>query len=582
MAVLLRKPARKPPSPKSPATPKNPTLELLDTGVPGLNEVLGGGVPTFSFNLIAGGPGSGKTTLSMQLLFANATADRPGLFITLLGETSLKMLRYQQRFDFFDPARVGSEVHFLNLSEEALTGDLDALLQRIIQEVDRLHPGVVVVDSIRSLIRALRTDVRTGQLEHFTQRLGMHLTTWEITSFLIGEYTEDELRDPVFTVADGIFWLSQAVNRNSVVRRLQIVKARGVAQMPGLHTMRMTSAGVQIFPRTPQRAGDVHLRGNKRLSSGIAGLDDMMGGGIPAGDSLVLAGPTGTGKTTFAMKFVAAGLAAGEAAVIAIFEEHPDVYLQRAKSIEVDLREAVREGKLKIIYLRPLDLSVDETLDEIRNAVKRMGATRVVIDSISGFEMALAPAFREDFRESLYRLIGALTGLGVTMFSTVEVVEGGEEGSTGLQLTGYQVSFLTDDILSQRYLEIEGELRKAIVVVKMRGSAHSRDFRTYDITGSGVQLHGSLRDYDGIITGMPTRQLRIPPPSHPGLTEQEVLVLELVTRGGTMSPAEVSKQTGLALAAVELILDRLVQLQYANRKSGRYEAENPSARSLRS
>jgi circadian clock protein KaiC len=196
--------------------------------------------------------------------------------------------------------------------------------------------------------------------------------------------------------------------------------------------------------------------------------------------------------------------------------------------------------------------------------------------------MALAPAFREDFRESLYRLIGALTGLGVTMFSTVEVVEGGEEGSTGLQLTGYQVSFLTDDILSQRYLEIEGELRKAIVVVKMRGSAHSRDFRTYDITGSGVQLHGSLRDYDGIITGMPTRQLRIPPPSHPGLTEQEVLVLELVTRGGTMSPAEVSKQTGLALAAVELILDRLVQLQYANRKSGRYEAENPSARSLRS
>jgi circadian clock protein KaiC len=119
--------------------------------------------------------------------------------------------------------------------------------------------------------------------------------------------------------------------------------------------------------------------------------------------------------------------------------------------------------------------------------------------------MALAPAFREDFRESLYRLIGALTGLGVTMFSTVEVVAG-----TGLQLTGYQVSFLTDDILSQRYVEMEGELRKVLVVVKMRGSTHSREFRTYEITASGVQLGESLRDYQGIITGMPMRPLLIP------------------------------------------------------------------------
>jgi circadian clock protein KaiC len=297
-----------------------------------------------------------------------------------------------------------------------------------------------------------------------------------------------------------------------------------------------------------------------------------MGGGVPVGDSLVLAGPTGTGKTTFAMKFIAAGLAAGETAVIAIFEEHPDVYLQRAKSVDVDLREAVRGDKLRIIYLRPLDLSVDETLDEIRTAVNQIGAKRVVIDSLSGFEMALAPAFREDFRESLYRLIGALTGLGVTMFSTVEVVEGGE-GSGGLQLTGYQVSFLTDDIISQRYVEIEGELKKALVVVKMRGSSHSREFRTYELTATGVQLRESLREYDSIITGMPKRQLRIPPPTHPGLTEQEVLVLEMVIRGGAMSPAEVTKQTGLPAGGVEVILERLTQLKYVSRKGGRYEAE---------
>ena len=551
------------------ATPDRTALDLLDTGVPGLNDVLGGGVPALSFNLIVGGPGAGKTTLAMQLLFANASAARPGLFITLLGETALKMLRYQQLFDFFDPRRVGSEVRFLNLSEEALRGDLEGVLTRIIEEVDRLHPVVIVVDSFRALLHAQGIEVPASQLEQFVQRLALHLTTWEVTSFLIGEYPQDEFRDPVFTVADGILWLSQEVNRNSVVRRLQIMKARGMAPMPGLHTVRMTGAGVQVFPRTPERPEDVHPGENGRLSTGIAGLDEMMGGGIPEGDSLVLAGPTGTGKTTFAIKFVAAGLQAGETAVIAIFEEHPEVYLQRAKSIDVNLREAVRENKLRMIYLRPLDLSVDETLDEIRKAVEQIGAKRVVLDSISGFEMALAPAFREDFRESLYRLIGALTGLGVTMFSTVEVVE----GRPGLQLTGYQVSFLTDDIISQRYVEIEGELRKALVVVKMRGSNHSREFRTYEITASGVQLRESLRDYDGVITGMPTRQLRIPSPAHPGLTEQEGHVIEMVIRSGAMTPAEVAKQTGLPPNTIVQILERLVQLHYVTRKGARYQAE---------
>ena len=258
-------------------------------------------------------------------------------------------------------------------------------------------------------------------------------------------------------------------------------------------------------------------------------------------------------------------------AVIAIFEEHPDIYLQRAKSVDVDLRAAVKENKLRIIYLRPLDLSVDETLEEIRSSVKAIGAKRVVIDSISGFEMALAPAFREDFRESLYRLIGALTGLGVTMFSTVEVVE--RDGSSGMQLTGYQVSFLTDDIVSQRYVEIEGALRKAMVVVKMRGSVHSREFRSYELTATGVQLGESLRDYDGIISGMPTRTLRIRRPVHPGLTEAEVLVLEVMIRAGAMSPTDVAKQTGLPAASIEPILERLAALLYVTRKGAKYEAE---------
>jgi circadian clock protein KaiC len=549
------------------AAPKRVPLELLPTGVPGLDQVLGGGLPDLSFNLIAGGPGSGKTTLAMQFLFANATAARPGLYFTLLGETALKMLRYQQQFDFFDPSRIGSEVHFLNLSEDVLRGDLDGVLARIVEEVDRVRPGFVVIDSFRSLVRSDAGADPARRLEQFVQRLALHLTTWEITSFLIGEYEEAELRNPVFTVADGIVWLSQAVDRNSVVRKLQVVKVRGMALMPGLHTLRMSSSGMQVFPRIPERPEDVYERSGLRLSTGVAGLDEMMGGGIAVGDSLVLAGPTGTGKTTFAMQFVAAGLRAAERAVIAVFEEHPDVYLERAKDFGVDFREAVREDRLRIIYLRPLDLSVDETLEEIRVSVEQMGATRVVIDSISGFEMALAPTFREDFRESLYRLIGALTGLGVTMFSTVEVLE----SLDGLQMTGYRISFLTDDIISQRYVEIEGELRKVLTVVKMRGSDHSREFRAYEITANGVLLRESLSDYDGIITGAPTRQLRTRHLSHAGLTDREVMVLETVIRSGGESPAAIARQTGLNSRLIEPILERLLQLNYVSRTGARYQ-----------
>lgn len=560
--------------PRKAAAPERASLDILDTGVPGLNDVLGGGLPVLSFNLVAGGPGTGKTTLVTQVLFANATRARPGLFLTLLGETALKMLRYQQQFEFFDLTRLGSDVHFLNLSEEALGGDLDRVLARIIEEVERLRPGFVAVDSFRSLIRSQGAENPNSRLDYFVQRLALHLTTWEITSFLVGEYEEQELRNPVFTVADGILWLSQAVDRNSVVRKLQVVKSRGMEAMPGLHTLRITGAGVQVFPRIPERRDQTRPTEGRRISTGVEGLDEMMGGGISAGDSVVLAGPAGSGKTTFAMQFVAAGLRAGESAVIAVFEEHPEVYLTRAKTFGVDFREAIRKGTLRIIYLRPLDLSVDETLAEIRASVDRLGATRVVIDSITGFEMALAPTFREDFRESLYRLIGALTALRVTIYSTVEVIESRDM----FRLTGYQISFLTDDIINQRFVEIEGELRKALAIVKMRGSKHSLEFRAYDITATGVLLREPLRDYDGISTGVPTRQLRLRQPVPSGLTEQEALVLETIIRSGAELPAEIAERTGLLPDALETILERLVQLQYVTRKGPRVQGVARPAR----
>ena len=158
-----------------------------------------------------------------------------------------------------------------------------------------------------------------------------------------------------------------------------------------------------------------------------------------------------------------------------------------------------RAGKLNILYLRPLDLSVDETVREIIDAVKSTGAKRLVIDSLAGFEMALAPGFRTDFRESLYRMIGALTRIGVTILTTVEV----EESFTELLYSTYSISFLSDDIIRLRYVEIDGELRKMLVVVKMRGGDHSKELREYDITATGIVVGERLKGYRGLLTGIP-------------------------------------------------------------------------------
>ncbi len=483
---------------------KKVVIRQLPTGVRGLDDILGGGLPEFSFNIIAGAPGCGKTTMAHQILFANATPQKPALYFTVLGEPALKMLRYQQLYTFFDPAKLNKAIRFINLSEVVLEKDLGAVLEEIMKEVKAVKPSMVVVDSFRTVVRkAMGTDGETA-LQSFIQRLALFLTSWQATTFLIGEYTEGELRDnPVFTVADGLFWLTQNAERNSVVRKLQILKLRGQNTVPGLHTVRITDDGMQAFSRTLGMVWKKERsQSRKRLSIGVPEVDQMLGGGIIEGDSLLVAGPSGTGKSALATQFLAEGLKRGEPGVGAIFEERPQGYLARAKMFGLDLQKSIDEGKLELLYLRPLDLSVDETMQEILDAVKRVKAKRLVIDSLVGFEMALAPGFRVDFRESLYRMIAALTGAGVTVFTTVEI----EDTFTSFEFSHYTISFLTDDILRLRYVEIDGQLRKVLVVVKMRGSYHSKDIREYVITDKGFVLIGPRHtDYVHLTSGIPAR-----------------------------------------------------------------------------
>lgn len=478
-------------------------IRRLKTGIPGLDNLLGGGLPEFSFNLIAGAPGSGKTTLAHQIMFSLASPTNRALFFTVLGEPALKMLRYQQQFSFFDFDKISESIRFVNLSGDLLEGDFDRVLSRIAQEVKDFSPSLVFVDSFRSVVQAGKKMEQGGsELQRFVQQLGMQMTSWQATTFLIGEYLLPEAESsPVFTVADGIVWLSQNMQRNSMVRKMQVVKIRGQAQVPGLHMFRIDQDGIRVFPRAIVKDGTWAVSTSTasiqdaRVSMGIPGLDEMLGGGLPTGYSMLVVGPSGSGKTVLTTEYLAEGVRRGEPGVIAAFEKSPSQLLGNTK-----LYSLVEAGQVGVIDTRSLDLSIDETLHNLIDMINRMKAKRVVIDSLSGFELALAPEFSEDFRGTLYRMIAELTSMGVTILMTSEL----EDRYTDLRFSPFGSAFLADAIVVQRYIEIEGQFKRALSVVKVRGSAHSKDIRLFDITEEGIIIGETLSGMAGIMTGSPS------------------------------------------------------------------------------
>jgi circadian clock protein KaiC len=228
---------------------------------------------------------------------------------------------------------------------------------------------------------------------------------------------------------------------------------------------------------------------------GVPGLDKMLGGGLPSGYSVLVAGPSGSGKTILATAFLAEGVRRGEPGVIVAFEQTPSQ--SRTRTID----DMVRAGQVGLINTRSLDLSIDEIVQHLVNLIHKMNATRVVIDSLSGFELAVAPTFREDFRESLFRMVAVLSGLGVTVLMTSEL----EDRYTDLRFSPYGSAFLTDAIIVERYIEVESRLKRVMAVVKVRGSAHSNELRLFEITDAGIVIGDVVRDYEGLLSGRPTQ-----------------------------------------------------------------------------
>ncbi|MDY0960950.1 ATPase domain-containing protein [Massilia sp. CFBP9026] len=477
------------------------SLGKLSTGVQGLDVLLGGGLSEFSFNLIAGPPGSGKTTLAHQIMFSLASNERRALFFTVLGEPPLKMLRYQQQYSFFDMDMVGNCVRYVNLAEDLRTGDFSGVLARLMKEVEDFSPSLVFVDSFRSVAQTARAgNEGVADLQHFIQDLGTRMTSWQATTFLIGEYLHgDAEASPIMTVADGMISLTPVHEDNSVVRKMRVVKMRGQAHLGGSHTFRITDDGIRVYPRIlPPLAADHHQgarvdRNTGRIPTGTPDLDALLHGGLPQGHSMLVSGPSGCGKTILGTRFLQEGARLGEKGVAVSFEKGAS----RLRNAE--LAALVANGDVQMVESRKIDLTVDELLDEMNEAIDRTGARRVVVDSLSELALYLAPEGRNQLRSTVFQMLSSLAKRGVSVLVTM----GLDDDFTQLRFGQADVAYLTDAIVLMRFGESGGQLRRFISVVKVRGSAHSTDLREFRIGDDGIHIAPIATEYEGVLHGLP-------------------------------------------------------------------------------
>jgi circadian clock protein KaiC len=451
--------------------------DRLSSGSGRLDTVLGGGLPRNGIALICGRPGSGKTILAQQYVFHNASADRPAIYLSTVSEPLDKILRYGQSLDFFDPAALGTKVIYEDLGRTLNEDGLAGVLACVTELLKRHRPGLVVIDSFR----ALQTYAAHPEtFRSFLYELAARLSVLPTTSFWVGEYNGTETSDdPEFAVADAIVSLGTDRVADRDRRVLSVLKLRGSGSLSGNHAYRLSSAGLDVFPRMADPVEHDRYGGpHERMSTGVAALDAMVSDGFYRGASTLLAGPSGIGKTLLALHFIFTGAQHGETGVIATFQESP-TQLERILN---GFSWSLDDPGIELMYRTPVDLYLDEWVYDLLDTVHRTGATRVAIDSMGDLRAAAGEEVR--FREYIYSLLQRCARANTSVVMTQEVPE--LFGVT--RLSEYGISHLSDNVILLQFLRGHSQLRRALTVLKSRGSAHESNTRQYEITTDGVLL----------------------------------------------------------------------------------------------
>lgn len=476
------------------------SVAFISTGIPGLDNVLGGGLTRDRLYLVEGDPGSGKTTLALQYLAEGAARGETVLYITL-AETEVELRAVAQAhgmsLDGITVHEVIPEESMLDPSEQYTVlhpseVELGETNNMILELVEKLNPTRVVLDSLSELQLLSGSPLR---YRRHVLALKQYFAKRACTALLLDDKTSLRGDQQVRSIAHCVISLQHTDSEYGAERRLvRVLKYRGVAFRRGPHDYAIVTGGLVVYPRIVA-AESRELTPRAQVSSGLAQLDLLLGGGIEEGSSTLISGPPGTGKSSVAVQFVKAVTDRGEQAAIFLFEESFNTLLNRSLGIGIDLREPFESGLLTVHQIDPAEMSPGEFSHAVCGAADR-GAKVVVIDSLNGYLSAMPEA--GFLATHLHEILTYLGQRGALTF-----LVGVQQGLVGNMSTGMDVSYLADNVLILRYFEAQGAVQKAISVFKKRGSRHETTLRRFDITPRGIAVGPVLDNFQGILTGVP-------------------------------------------------------------------------------
>ena len=476
-------------------------LDRIDTGIYGLNDILGGGLPSGQMYLLEGDPGTGKTTLAMQFIMAGVRRGESALYITLSeSKTELEGSAVSHGWDVkqlpiseFIPAEASLTPEQQYTVFHPSEVELASTIQKLTQLIDEVKPERLVIDSLSEL-RLLAADTMRYRrqllaLKHF---FGGRDTTVLLLDDRTAEGSDMQLQ----SIAHGVIRLEKMRRTYGVTRRqIEVIKLRGSAYREGFHDYTITKGGIDIYPRLVANEHSTTFAG-ERIQSELPVLDKMFGGGINRGSSTLLIGPSGCGKSTLSMVYAYAAAKRGDRAIVYAFDEILRTAQDRAESLGMPVRAEIAKGTLAMSQVDPAELSPGEFAWQIRRDVEEKDTRVVVIDSLNGFLMAMPG--ENDLSLHLHELLAFLNQKGVVTFIIYT-----QHGLVGSMLTEVDVSYLADTVMLLRYFEAEGSIRQVLSIVKQRVGPHERTLRELSMGKDGVVIGEQLTSFQGVLTGVP-------------------------------------------------------------------------------
>ncbi|KMZ13355.1 Circadian clock protein KaiC [Candidatus Burkholderia humilis] len=467
----------------------------VTTGVIGLDEILGGGFVEGGLYLIEGMAGAGKTILSSQIGFHRGSQGDMVLYVTLIAESHTKLLSHLKALSFYNADAISDRMLFVSGYHELMRDGLSGFLALIAATIKSSRPHFMVIDGFRSAREFSSTEL---ELSQFIHELSAFVNAARCTTLILAPLSGNEPH-PEHTLVDGLIELNRYNTGMRRAREIEVHKLRARDHLLGKHFFKITANGLVTFPRLEASPANVHAVPDfaSRLAFAFPDFDAMMGGGVVRGSTTTLIGPSGVGKTLLALKFLQAGVASGEKCVYFGFYESPERLMANARSVNINLDDALKDGRLTLDWHPAVELAIDE-LAQLIESVKRAKASRLVVDGIDGFRQSANRV--ERFGLFLNALTNRLRDEGVTTVLTEELPL--YDDST--PLSTLRASAMTENIVMMRYVEANSALYRMVSVVKQREGAHDSTIRHLTIDSRGLHVSEGFIGPTGLLSGHPS------------------------------------------------------------------------------